>query len=737
MATSVVYQGDETAAKAYLPQAQNLLFRVKAFAKTAGVSIYSSTLNLNESAYCTALTTTSGDYIQIFCTTENTPAYTIPLPPELPDFLSGVVKGGGITTQQSQAALPAVQVLDSFKPNGFCYQRENAKAHAANQTDVPSGYSLNHRLAVPVSNKLSQFLGFDKQNTFGQAGVLRISQYTGRMQKLVQVLLGYGIPPGQQSGMQVLFDYSFARCHGLYRAADGHDWLIQIGINGVFAMPLYIYPGTKTLTTSRYRDLAAAAAEFNGLPTGRGFPTGKALTAAIASGDVLQLVQSSGMSDFYLCTSYSSVCGWAFNEQGDTARNTAYKWTGSVQTGYHYMVNIAIGAINTKRKSGDPIANGSAVITLVEQGTLYSGSVIKPPSFKMYEPMIGGLMSHPFHLIGLTPSTPPLCDTTMFVFYSQGQLSMVKFYSNPTTKNVNDATAETDPCMYVGSWKARTATGTAFIPPMFYTTEIDDRAVVVDSVTTTVTTGEDLGFGPMRVGDNLADITTSFALLPKYFKSTSVTNSTAGNYYTNMIAIPGGVREGYLYGFLHSVSSSVKSTSVSYQSLDSPYFYNGFRSVFVAPPINTCYLIDTRRVTSQGYSPDACNVAFANSGPWLQVCDDMPVGLKQPNYVPYEVRVVQPSTVKLTTFLFTGGALGRLGVPPPSQGVFENLWEAVSPDPTDGTIQQYNANYSSSLGEFHMIYDAGINATANSRKAVGSLLSDFDPNQSYNFIGVP
>ena len=96
MATSIVYQGDETAAKAYLPQAQNLLFKVKAFAKSAGVSTYSSVLNLSESAYCTALTTTSGDYIQIFAGSESN---LEPVPPQigLPDFMSGVVKDGTIT----------------------------------------------------------------------------------------------------------------------------------------------------------------------------------------------------------------------------------------------------------------------------------------------------------------------------------------------------------------------------------------------------------------------------------------------------------------------------------------------------------------------------------------------------------------------------------------------------------------------------------------------------------------
>lgn len=109
----------------------------------------------------------------------------------------------------------------------------------------------------------------------------------------------------------------------------------------------------------------------------------------------------------------------------------------------------------------------------------------------------------------------------------------------------------------------------------------------------------------------------------------------------------------------------------------------------------------------------------------------------QPQYTPYSMSLPASTTLQSRCLLFTGSALGRRTMEPVTAGDFNGLWMAASPGLADGTIQQFNVNYSSPLGAFQIVYDAGLNAPSSTRTANGSLMSDFDHTQSYNFIGVP
>ena len=72
--------------------------------------------------------------------------------------------------------------------------------------------------------------------------------------------------------------------------------------------------------------MATALEELGCLPTGEAFPAGDGVANLIASGDILQLLLPSDMSEFYACSPYSSAMGWALNSKGTEAHNTAYKY---------------------------------------------------------------------------------------------------------------------------------------------------------------------------------------------------------------------------------------------------------------------------------------------------------------------------------------------------------------------------------------------------------------------------
>lgn len=282
-------------------------------------------------------------------------------------FLSGVIKGGDITTP----AAPAKRYLSSFKPTQQCW---DLVMHRKPVTGGPTIFSTEKRLAVNLDTSILEFGDSGSQNKD-----LCGSMYSGKMSKLVQLLMSYGKLKtrwvdelAMTDGLKIKYDYHWHRTHGIHVGEDGQNWLVEISSsNGVVAMPL---PMTKKSApeTSRHDIVREARALFGGFPSGATIPNGVDLDAMIAEGSVLRLMTTTEMSDFYTKSGFCDDVGWSFNNPGTEAHNMAF-YTGPDYRGFpgyracHYKLDIAIGAVRTNREENQPIAPASASLTLVEE----------------------------------------------------------------------------------------------------------------------------------------------------------------------------------------------------------------------------------------------------------------------------------------------------------------------------------------------------------------------------------
>ncbi len=249
-----------------------------------------------------------------------------------PLILSGVVKAGDIVTIPADGLTPSYNVLRAFKPTQNCW-------------DFP----MKKPALKPVTS-------FNDEARLANAGtqykVLRPTVYSGLMAKAVQIIMG--------RGRQVLYDYRWAKCHGITRGPDGKLWLIQISADGVMAMAL---PLDKSTSLSSVDAVKQARLLFGGVPSGVAFPTGTKLSDAIIAGTVKMLRYPARMTDFYGKSGFASTMGWSFNDAGTEAHNTCWGTDGINFTSYHYRLDI-----NFFTNNDPPVAE----LVLVSQGALTS-----------------------------------------------------------------------------------------------------------------------------------------------------------------------------------------------------------------------------------------------------------------------------------------------------------------------------------------------------------------------------
>lgn len=522
MPTSVIYEGDEAAAKAHLPRAQNLLHKVREFVAASGAGVYSSTLVLDDRSYTYALKNGDIEIIHIFSQPLTESPASAPNFIETPDFLNGVVRGGFMRTDTDNQG-HRINVLESFKPNSITAKRIG---------HVGADYLDSTRLTVSNGDVLASLNGVPTPpplRAVSQYATARPSCYSGRMQQLVQVVLGYGRLTSAQlieknperretirrNGVQLAYDFRFARTHGLATGADGEQWLVEISVyNGVLAMPLPRYPDTVKLADTAPPDVAVVVREFSGLPTGEGFPVGAKLDAAIKAGTVLRLLPPEALADVYGSkAAYYSSCGWAFNRAGTEAHITCWNYgDDKMKRGFHYALRIAIGAVDKQRKAGEPLAEASANLLLISTGRIYYPStlldppdVYPQPPFRIYEPLQDKLLTFMLAPGFSGDEDEPdysqvkfICDTTVHAYFSEDDnLKLVKYYydhrmldTTIVTGSIPDGVAE-----FVGEHTRVTETGARTVPPVFYTTDYDIRREVVTQRVTNTVGGSVLSIG--------------------------------------------------------------------------------------------------------------------------------------------------------------------------------------------------------------------------------------------------
>lgn len=384
-------EGDRDAAANHVPTALNLLYHARAMARSSANPIVRVIRNI-AGGYIEATIIGGFERVLIVATTGGVPRRAVLKPI---DMLSGVVRTGELVEDGDTLTLRA------FKATQDAWQGPLGSDPAK----TPDAFHDEPRLAVEVSESLDV--------AGSQYAAVIPSMYSGRMATLVQAILGYGKLDADTGvdgdyiteGVKVLYDFRWERCHGLVTAADGAPWLVEVSsANGVLAMPLPLFAMADAEDGLRSDESVDAVRKtvdlFGGLPSGGTFPADAALATAIAAGDILQLLTASDMDPFFGKSAFHPAMGWAFKQDGTEAHNTCYAYEPDDTTnlfGYLYKLEIQIEAPAEDREPGDPIAEASAALTMVESGRVVNDLAHSP-----------GTGSGPFAFNGLDGTRTPV-----------------------------------------------------------------------------------------------------------------------------------------------------------------------------------------------------------------------------------------------------------------------------------------------------------------------------------------
>ena len=273
----------------------------------------------------------------------------------------------GVTKDAEVVDIPAVppatdptKTLRSFKPTADAW-----KHNASSITPKPERAFRDE-----------DRFGFDTTQ-YGGSSAVNASMFSGLMAKAVQLILGIGKTSATPDGVNVPYNYAWNCTHIVSTAADGKLWLVEISeANGVIAMPFGVKPGGAA--NSSRKIISESFKLFKGVPTGATFPSTPAkIAAAIVDGSVIRLATVSDLLPFHSKNPWALWMGWSVNETGSEAHNTCYDGNeGSsgvpgTSTSHHYKLAIAIGATVKEREPNQPMAVGTATLTLVENGPIW------------------------------------------------------------------------------------------------------------------------------------------------------------------------------------------------------------------------------------------------------------------------------------------------------------------------------------------------------------------------------
>lgn len=191
-----------------------------------------------------------------------------------------------------------------------------------------------------------------------QLNVIKASQYSGEMRKVVQILQG--------ANEVIPYKPLFGLTHGVWKARDGQRWIIEVTVNGVVAWAMGM------CRASSIKDTAGNVL-LDYVPIATPKPTEEALTAAIAAGTFRFLNTSDDMRPFYINTPFFPHCGWAFNSDGHEAANVCYTVKGA--TYYSLLFKITITDGGTSVEDTGPV---TAAMTVAEEGYLFGTTLVHP-----------------------------------------------------------------------------------------------------------------------------------------------------------------------------------------------------------------------------------------------------------------------------------------------------------------------------------------------------------------------
>ena len=774
---SIRIEGNEQRALALVPEAKVLLQKVQTVRDRSGATTFAMSRRAGDDGFIYVLSAGDQHIIHVSAGSE-VPEQVEPEETSsanegvaFPSIYSGAVYGGHIEPRSREVDGETIHysVCTGFAPTNACINEHPKDRLVVSRQDTP-------RLAVRPYAPLE---GIDNPNpppTYSQYTLLRSSMYSGTMRKAVQAVMGLGRLSAdalrdssdkqyrntvKQSGFQVRYDWRWVRTHGITFGADGTPWLVEISsYRGVHARPLPMFPGT---TTSAYAarvrkagntSLEEVLNEFGGIPNGEAFPgSAPGLEDAIRRGDVIRLATVDDLYPYYgSYAPYSSAMGWAFNDRGTEAHITGYRFDDvGFQRGAWYGLRINIGALNRNRRPGQPVGSGTATLRKYEEGYIYcfparAPSIVPYVPFKIYEPMLGGLLSHN-GVPDLEARTlpPPRVDTVMFVAFINGSMHTVRYFRDPDqhTREIEDDRPET--CMYAGEWTVTEYHGDRAITPSMYTNVYDPREQRPESVDTTVWTSTDLGWSAPHGG--FPDRFHSHLARSRIFRMDVETSHTDFTAHQAVVVVPMFCREAYYYAIATREIVRARRHITSYGTIEDVNTYLGTHNgtfgvygaavdagdpTFViaqempgAPIDNPARYMDFAVIYQR--RPNECGYQYADEGSWFELHQQYDVRMPGPVLPPsssYNPPDRTTETAKLRAYFAPWNSHVEI---PVTYSQVENHWMRPSPDPETGTVYNVYAEYNG-LGADAVVYN-----TNHSSYTGDTIVRGFVPgNVSYN-----
>lgn len=436
-------------------------------------------------------------------------------------------------------------------------------------------------------------------------------------------LPGYTGKPPETGEFQ--YNFQFNETDGVAFSPSGSPWLVRISKSGIYAMPLPLIPATTTEAFREYIDEIAdneiqwILDRFGGMPSGESFPRSTAGFEAWRRAGVIQKIGVA--ADFYDYEMFGSAMGWAFNESGTEALNTAHGNEADLPIAVAYKIRLAMANLDDHGfmplqeeyaehetaaneylsgliQSIDPYSDKarairykirrvpvSDILARANEGggesdvdywdrleldplaqcsaqcTRVSKGVIFPkvlPEVKIPEPIMEGCISMAHgYTIEEYPEEYPKCDTIINGFYLGDQLKVIRYFRDER-KIPKEEESDFEDCMAVGQWQKITYHNAPRIHGSVYTTDFDERKEISEDYTVTNVKSVDLGY----TGASLHQLVSLFSFVfsvwrRRYFGKTTNTKRHRGGNRSTYCYTPFMTRAGYVFG-IKDTSPSVE-----------------------------------------------------------------------------------------------------------------------------------------------------------------------------------
>lgn len=233
--------------------------------------------------------------------------------------------------------------------------------------DIPKEVSLD-RFTIDQSLKFFEFIPENQTFRRTQYSAHNPGWYSGSMTKVHQFVGGYGIhdfdslpddelekiqlklPDGLLTELfdkyhsvrlpgyaglpvnngQFQYDYKWSKTHAVAFDNENKPWLVQVS-NKIYAMPLPVIPLTADPEFHKYvmeelgdSELIEVLNTFGAFPSGESFPNDQTeFRQWIRAGVIIEICDN---AEFYSHQELFMACGWSFNNRGNAAYNTAWKY---------------------------------------------------------------------------------------------------------------------------------------------------------------------------------------------------------------------------------------------------------------------------------------------------------------------------------------------------------------------------------------------------------------------------